>query len=510
MEIQPNTDIRLLHNVPLDTSYDHTIYFASSSDQYTYFAGLTKYALSAQSYQRVNKGKARVAKLADDIYDCNYMMFRNTSFGTKWFYAFITSIEYVNNETSEISYELDPMQTWWFDFTVDDCFVEREHPVSDALFENLVPENLELGDYEVIMSNAFDMNQQGIAMMATKDYYLNPAHGDVYDNVFTPLHVGIALDVSAQSGNSLVDTYVQAGQEDAIVSMYQFPLKFGMASVQYFDHSIGFQNNLGGYTPKNNKLFSYPYSLVVATNFNGETAEYRWEQWDSEHIGEFQVAGTGMGEPCAFLYPKNYRGKGRDWDSGITYKGFPAIPFGGDAFKAFWAQNKTKLGVSTGLGIGGMLGVAGLIGLGIVTGPMAIAMGIGAIGAGVGAVGNLVGKITDAQRVPPQVHGSMTADYLNAGMNKNYFDLQVVTIRAPFARVIDDYFTKYGYAVHRVKRPNLNSRPHWNFVKTVSATITGSIPADDMKKICSIFDNGITFWKHGSEIGNYGLDNRPS
>ena len=28
-----------------------------------------------------------------------------------------------------------------------------------------------------------------------------------------------------------------------------------------------------------------------------------------------------------------------------------------------------------------------------------------------------------------------------------------------------------------------------------------------MKKICNIYDNGITFWKNGSEVGQYNLDN---
>ena len=67
----------------------------------------------------------------------------------------------------------------------------------------------------------------------------------------------------------------------------------------------------------------------------------------------------------------------------------------------------------------------------------------------------------------------------------------------------------FGYATRRCKKPNRNSRPHWNYVKTVGATVTGSVPADDMKKICSIYDNGITFWKNGSEVGDYSLDNSP-
>lgn len=44
---------------------------------------------------------------AENLYDCNYIMFQNASFGTKWFYAFITSVAYENNETSRITMEID-------------------------------------------------------------------------------------------------------------------------------------------------------------------------------------------------------------------------------------------------------------------------------------------------------------------------------------------------------------------------------------------------------------------
>ena len=171
-----------------------------------------------------------------------------------------------------------------------------------------------------------------------------------------------------------------------------------------------------------------------------------------------------------------------------------------------------KTSVKVFLGIGGILGTAGLIAAGVLSGGAAIAMGIGAIGAGAAAVGNAVGKIKDTERVPPQVANQGRNPYLDAGMgsNKMRFHMKAKSIRAPFARTIDDYFTKFGYQTNRVKVPNTHSRPHWNYVKTISATITGSVPADDAKKICQLLDNGITFWKNGSEIGNYSLDNRPT
>ena len=250
--------------------------------------------------------------------------------------------------------------------------------------------------------------------------------------------------------------------------------------------------------------------MIIGSNWNGQTAEYKWEQWESGDEGKFWVSGTGMGEAGALMYPINYRGKSVDYDSGITFDDFPTVPIVGDAFKAYWAQNQSKLKASLGLGIGGILGTAGLIAAGVLSGGAAIAMGIGAIGAGAAAVGNAVGKIKDTERIPPQVANQGRNAYLAAGMHKLGFELNAMTVRAPFARVIDDYFTKFGYQTNRVKVPNTHSRPHWNYVKTISATITGSVPADDAKKICQLLDNGITFWKNGNEIGNYSLDNRPT
>ena len=83
-------------------------------------------------------------------------------------------------------------------------------------------------------------------------------------------------------------------------------------------------------------------------------------------------------------------------------------------------------------------------------------------------------------------------------------------IRREFAEIIDGYFNMFGYATNRVKQPNRNSRPHWNYVKTKGCVLHGGVPADDMAHICAIYDRGITFWKHGSEVGNYSLDNKPT
>ena len=68
MYIQPTTNIKLLKDVPLDTTYDHTIYFTSATAQYNYFIGLKKYDLVNYTYQRVKRGVARVGIKADNLY----------------------------------------------------------------------------------------------------------------------------------------------------------------------------------------------------------------------------------------------------------------------------------------------------------------------------------------------------------------------------------------------------------------------------------------------------------
>ena len=82
-----------------------------------------------------------------------------------------------------------------------------------------------------------------------------------------------------------------------------------------------------------------------------------------------------------------------------------------------------------------------------------------------------------------------------------------MSIKAQQAKVIDDYFTRYGYKVNSLKVPNYNTRPFWNYIQTIDPNITGSIPFNDIVKIKNIYEKGITFW-HTNDIGDYSKDNR--
>ena len=139
MYVEPSTDVYILKNCPLESSYEHTVIFDSEEAQANYFLSLAKYHPTSgdehkkATYQRVNLNALKIELPVEKLYDCNYMMFKNEYFENKWFYAFITSVEYVNNRTSLINYYIDVIQSWFFETELKACFVEREHVVDDRI-----------------------------------------------------------------------------------------------------------------------------------------------------------------------------------------------------------------------------------------------------------------------------------------------------------------------------------------------------------------------------------------
>ena len=152
--------------------------------------------------------------------------------------------------------------------------------------------------------------------------------------------------------------------------------------------------------------------------------------------------------------------------------------------------------------------------MGAVAAPTVVAAGVAAPVLGEAAKGAMPGAFRGLGQM---LHGLSSPNIQSHNGNTNplyfndYFDFTFTNmhIRPEFAKILDDYFDRFGYATLRVKKPNINSRPHWNYTKTAGCTIKGSMPADDERRICGIFDNGITFWKNGDEVGNYSLNNAP-
>lgn len=505
MYIAPNTTIRLLKNVPLDNTYRNTIYFAYVENQTSYFSGKTKYTFAAQSYQRIQKGTLRIGRKADDLYDCNYLMFQNTAYGNKWFYAFVTGVEYVNNETSEVRFEIDVMQTWHFDYDVKMSFVEREMSITDKIGDNLVPENLEIGDYiykDLGLTSLFNLYQ--IVIAATFDENMDDATGGMYGGVFSGLHYNVFS--SWQSASSFIAEATEQNKADGIVSIFMLPVAFTADYQSTMPEVFDIErdkhlSDIDGYVPKNNKLFTYPYNLLYVTNNEGNVANYAFEYFSTDKCN-FNVSGAMCCTPECMIVPLNYKGVEKNYNEKLTIGNFPQCAYTVDTFKAWVAQNQNQLALNAINAIGQT--AAGAATMYVSGGTLGAGMALN----GVQQIGNLVASVSDKSTLPPQARGG-GGSIINMANQIKGFQFYYAHIRAEFARIIDDYFNVYGYATHRVKIPNRVIRPHWNYVKTVNVCLTGSVPADDMARLRQIYNNGVTFWRNGDEVGNYALDNRP-
>lgn len=500
MYIAPNSIIKILKNVNIDNTYQHTLHFNKLSDQTAYFSGLAKYNITNYTYQRKER-ILRVGILADNLYDCSYIMFQNSSFGNKWFYAFITNVEYVNNEASNITFEIDVIQTWYFDYIVRPSFVEREHTVTDNVGDNLVPDNLEIGEY--IMDD-FDgtnlLGQKSIIVAATFDKDLHDIAGGTYSGIYSGLFYNVFDNYS--DVNKFIEDATIANKASGIVSVFMMPKNMVSSigsSVKIYEINKSKKINglIDGYRPKNNKMYTYPYNFMYVTNMNGVGVPFPYEYFSDPDNCTFGLAGDMSCNPQVVLYPENYKGVPANYNEKMILDGFPQCAYNTDSFKAWLAQN----GVSQLVSLAGGVASAGAI----AAGGTALAIGNVPIAAVAGIAGVVAGVIQHAT-LPPQAQNSQGSSAM-AALGLKDFAFCHMHIRSEFAIIIDEYWNAYGYPSHRVKLPNVSSRPHWNYVKTVGVNIIGNVPADDLSKIKSCYNNGITFWKNGSEVGNYRLDN---
>lgn len=515
MYIQPNSDLYLLNNVPLDDTYEHTLYFDSSSAQTSYFIGRRKYSLTGQSYQRVNKGVARVGILADNLYDVNYIMFRNTAFGAKWFYAFVTKVEYVNNNCTDVYYEMDVLQTWHFDYSLDMCYVLRQHTISDVPLTYLAPEPINIGEY--VFNNyepAFIMTTMCVVIGIVDTS--GTTSGNQYDGIYGGAELWAYYASETDEINSKVNEYVQ--KPDAIICMYMIP-EVLLGSVPA-DHKIKSSTkavtqtrelpkingteSLDGYVPRNKKLYSYPFNFIHLDNANGGDLSLRYEFFRFG-VPAIQISG-GITQPVkVLLRPYNYKGS---WlgnteqtptlnTESLVLENYPLCSWNIDAYQAWVSQNMFSIGMEGARTAGSVLGSLLNFDIG------------GAVSTALNGATNLMEQQYSASIQADIMKGNMTSGNVNVANLKQQFYWGRCSVNKSDAKRIDAFFDRFGYAIGENVIPNRSARPHWNYVKTAGCTVTGSVPADDMRKICGIYDAGVTWWKKASEIGNYSLDNSP-
>ena len=152
MRIVPDSTVALYRDVDIDMVSGVQIAFSSLANQNAYFA--SKLVMPEVTCTVVKKtGRIRLQVAGSVVKNCNYISFINPSFDNKRIYARILDYDYINNECTEIAWQIDFWQTWMFDIDFETCHIDREHlsetewgwsetnPYDQRIMEYLTPEN---------------------------------------------------------------------------------------------------------------------------------------------------------------------------------------------------------------------------------------------------------------------------------------------------------------------------------------------------------------------------------
>ena len=551
MEIFPNTALKLLKRAPVDKKYENVMLFKNAAQQQEVFSEYEAKHFGVLTYQRHSENAVTVQASIGEIYDCNYMMFKNSNFENKWFYAFVDYVEYVNNVTCRVYYTIDVMQTWMFDYTLASCYVEREHSETDSPGDNIVAESFATSEYEFSDQRVFSANGLTPADMCVVILVRNnlwdqlvaddPAVAEfvktpgLYSGVYQGL-VFIAVPRMAENIAAIealakrVDFATAGGVAGAFMCPYVFlpksnnnttstPGKFENIGIQMDVPSV---SSMVGYTPRNKKLLTYPYTCLSVSVGGTAKQDYAYEYFANGEP-KFVLEGALSSSPSAMVYAKNYLGKPIYLDGAVCFDEYPICGWSMDNLTE-WVNNELfkTLGNAAVAAAGAMAGVP-------IPPPAEIPRNASKSDA------YLITRASNQRIQAAQerqqragiesasrsiAHSAMHSVVPRAGIANNggarggvlfgnfygpQFFVHKKCILRDYAKTIDSYFDRFGYATKKVKYPNIRSRRYWNYIQTIGCITIGTLPTDVEDKIRDIYDAGVTFWHDPVHFEDYSL-----
>ena len=535
MLIVPTSRIILLKN-PIEIDYMNELTFANKTAQFNYFYNLPKIECNRATYQRIDEvvrfpTDPNVEGVTyDDLLQYNYCMYQNDKWSNKWFYAFVKEVIFDNPGMSYIKLETDVWQSWCFDITLKSSFVEREHVNDDTIGIHTIPENLELGEY-VTRDHAEKFDDTStfkvcFGVTETPDENIPPQMNKNMNGIYGGLYYFVAE--SFADADNIIKMYDHNSKADSIISIFMIPFAFCdlqtyswtmtidgtsvTASVRYIDDGGGescylgsvhldIPSTIGTYTPKNNKLLTYPYMFVNATNNVGLVTPFKFEDSSFENdvtkkkAINFWIEGCLTPGVSAKAIPMGYKNIQYNYFYAISVGKFPICSWISDTYINWLTQN----GVNT---------VVNAVGNLVPNVVSAVSGNVGGFTSSITGIYNALHQFTLAQIAPDQAKGNVNSGDINFSyQDSGGLSLELMTIKEEYAKIIDDYFSAYGYRVNTYKVPNITGRTYWNYVKTIGCNMIGDIPQQDLEKIKEMFNNGVTMWHNPTYFLDYSQTN---
>lgn len=559
-DFTPITTVQLMNNVPLFPDNTNQIYFDNATHQNQYFTSRVYKTSNNLTYQRDYQVYALQAEYDNTITSCNYLRYRNNNYGNKWFYAFITSIRYVNPNTVYIDFILDAYQTFMFDITWKDCFIERSHVRDDTLGAHTLDEGIHVGNRyskEVNVSwpgtDVFAGNVNVVPIIFLAAAYVFPSSGDPTERIITSNVQGtpttlavwfpnfdvirtaplfqmqqfLKLLQNSSKSNAIVASVaipehiargtwnIMKGIEGAITEVQADPkaIESGaylQISIQQFVDSVNATLTLTplmSYTPRNKKLYCYPFTYFVLSSNQGEnvTIKTEWLPETQPPVGdpdrELKLSLSANISPDSSYFCKVTNANSTSRTLTCTMAQLPQVATASSTYANWLAGHMAS--ITSGILANGLQIFGGTAAT--VSGAGASA-GIGGITSGVNGIIGTIGNLIDAEKMPASLNSSGGSTG-NAAINNRRFSLYQQVLNPDMYASIDQFFDMYGYKVNMNGIPDFYCRAYWQYFKIPIVNITGNVPAEYMNQIKSTFQNGVTLWNYsagdGVDVGNY-------
>lgn len=499
-----NSKIILSQNINIDKQYVNVL---SYSEQQMLELCQQNQVISADNYSFLRPtGTILVGFTYAQCLQANYMAFQNPNYSNKWFFAFIDDIIYKSDKNCEIKFTIDAWSTWFSYWNKKDCYILRQHVNDDVVGNYTQPEGLELGEYVCDnMIQTREMNDLVAVLQVNKSTTGEDILATNYGGIWSAGGAYICENINQLV--NIIQTYGE-GRNDAIIQVYLVPKCFvantdsdlryeGQGSPLWIQKVINKPTSLNGYTPKNKKLLTFPYCYLNVSNNNGITNSYMYELFNQGNA-IFNIKGVPSVGGSIKCIPYQYKigGENNNEDEGIMAGKYPTLSWSEDAYTNWLTQNAVNLGLgltSNLISIAG--GIASGNGIGLITGSMGIA--------------SQIGQVYEHSLVPYTAKGNTNGGDINVCSSSQGFYFYQMSIRQEYAKIIDDYFTRYGYKINRITTPNIIGRPYWNYVEIGGSEDIGygDVPSKYMDIINDACRRGVTIWHNHINLGNYSLNN---
>ena len=499
--LDPATEIYLCRGIPWDRQYNHVRLFDSKSAAVSYCQGLSVYNTTSAKPVRDNHVFLPINQ-DYALEDCNYILYNNKQLYDFWVLAFITGTNYTSSNVTEIIFEIDVFQTYFYSCTLSQCYVKRHHwsRASDTIGANTLPEPVQEGYTRDYGGETYNYGLNGssadrsLLMFHTNDQ-LEIKNGPGYiGNVYSGIYYRWG-DPNTISGD--VESTIAAGRAESIVAIYQCP-QYCYNSTSH-TLSVNVSDAYAGTSFRNNKMYTFPYCYVRAELYGGGSFELLYEKGQQGTVS-VQLKGSAAPRPEVLLYANNYDGQFINLAHSSTFANFPSCAVLNNAY-AQWVNssgmsNSFNQLTSSITATAGLAALSGGLSSAVLAGGAAIS----------GITGMVHSQIENAQakQRPDTAVGSMGSGGSLFALSQLRANLTRLGWDIDSARAADDFMSIYGYTTNAVTTPTLHTRNLWNYVETADCNIQGNVAYTARDALNNIFNSGVFVW-HTNAIGNFNI-----